>query len=152
MLLNWLRHRIAERKRRIFRFSDGHRITAVDPIEIAIGLSEHKTYLPEYLKGAVDGDKESQRIVAQAACDVFGVLPFDNGQGLTVAERIELMVLFDLYLLTVKKNIAASQTPLNSSESTSEPSSETTTSDMSASGATGNDPQRDVPTTSESDS
>lgn len=134
MLFRWLHNR----RRKIFRFNDGRRVRSIDPIEAAIGLSEHKTYLPEHLEDARFGDVEALGQVATAACDVFGVQPLSvNGKtGLTVAERLELMLAFDLYLLALKKNTARSLTPASSTESTSTDSSEPTTSDTSDSGAT----------------
>lgn len=127
LLFGWLSQRLWQKRRQIFRFNDGSRVRAVDPIAIAVALKEHKEFLPRHLTGAVNGDPESRKKVADAACDVFGVVPFDGLKtGLTVAERIELMLAFDLWMLTVKKNFAFSQMSQTSTESTSTFSSEPT--------------------------
>jgi hypothetical protein len=152
-VLSMLRQWIWNRRRLIFRFNDGAKVVAVDPIAIAIAIHEHPKYLPRHLNEAADGDREAQAIVADAACDVFKVSRFDGYKsGLTVAERIELMMAFDVYLHVLKKNIASSQIPPINMASTSHCSSASTTSVTSDCGSTGNAPSCDPPISNDSES
>jgi hypothetical protein len=66
---------------------------------------------------------------------VFGVLPLssDGRSGLTLNERLELMLGFDAYVRRLKKNTVASATSPSSTESTSAESSEPITSATSPS-------------------
>jgi hypothetical protein len=116
----------------LFRFHDGKRLRRADPLAIAIALHSHPTYLPRHLKDAVDGDKDALQIVAQAATDVFQVQPLQTG-GLTLQERFELMLGFDLYIRKLKKNTVVSATSPSSTASTSEDSSKPTTNATSPS-------------------
>lgn len=135
-MLNWLRNKIWNRRRLLFRFHDGKRIRRVDPLAAAIALHAHPTYLPRHLGEAVDGDKDALQIVAQAASDVLGIAPLvigGNG-GLTLQERLEIMLAFDAYLGALKKNIARPLTSPHSTAQTSPESPAPTTSSTSASG------------------
>lgn len=136
MIFRLLRNYLWQRRRKIFRFRDGKSVRGADPIVVALALHRHKEYLPEHLVDAANGVQEARESVAAAACDVFSVTPLaDNGKhGLTVAERIELMMAFDAYLHALKKNTKHSPTPQTSSDATSQSSSEPTTNDSSASG------------------
>src|SRR5690606_11840541 len=95
-----------------------------------------------------DGDKEAQQIVAKVATDVFGVHSLDatGKSGLTVAERIELVMAFDLYLMQLKKNIGRSRTRRKPSASMPPKSNEPTTKNTSDSGCTESVPQSETPT------
>lgn len=148
MLFRWLHNR----RRKIFRFNDGRKIRSADPIEVSIALAEHAKFLPEHLEDARWGDVESLEIVATTACDVFGVQPLsaDGKSGLTVGERLELLLAFDLYLMALKKNIGRSPTPRSSTESISPGSSGKTTSDTSGSGQTAPEPSSDPPKSTDS--
>lgn len=115
----------------IFRYHDGSRVRSADPIVLASLLHEHDEYLYRHLGEAADGDSDSIDIVARAVCDVFGVQPLAGKTGLTVAERIELMMAFDLYLIELKKNTGRFPTSPDFTESTSPPSPAPTTSDSS---------------------
>lgn len=119
----------------LFRFHDGKRVRRADPLAVAIALHSHPTYLRRHLDEAIAGDKEALQIVAQAATDVFGVQPLssDGRRGLTLNERLDLMLGFDAYLYAVKKNTVASATSPSSTGSTSPNSSEPTTNDLSPS-------------------
>lgn len=145
-MLRWFANRRWNKRRLIFRFNDGRRIRRVDPVEIAIALHEHPEYLPEHLKEASSGSPDAQRTVAKAACDVFGVEPLSENRGLTVNERIELVMAFDLYLLALKKNTVVSPISRDSTASTSADLSEPTTNDTSVSGSTASEPPSDQPT------
>lgn len=131
-----LRQWLWKQRRLIFRFNNGSKVVAVDPISIAIAIHEHPQFLPRHLREAADGDREAQTIVARAACDVFGVTRFDGYKtGLTVAERIELMMAFDTYLHALKKNTVHSLTQPISTAQTSPTSSAPTMSDTSDCGS-----------------
>lgn len=91
---------------RIFVYFDGQRWRSIDPIAALYALETHPKYSPEkHLEEAAKGDRQAIETIADAVCDVFGVKPFDGGQGLTIAERKGLLDVFYLYLDVVKKNI-----------------------------------------------
>ncbi len=150
-MIQWLRNRSWNKRRLLFRFHDGRRTRSVDPVEIAMALHSHDVFLYQHLIDAADGDVDSQKVVAQTACDVFGVHPLDSDHriGLTIAERIELVMAFDLYLMSLKKSIDPTLTPPSFTESTSKESESATTSATSDSGSTENDPPSDPPTSGE---
>jgi hypothetical protein len=146
-MFNRIRQYFHSRRRLIFRFNDGSRIRGVDPIETSVALHNHESYLPRHLKEAASGEREAQRIVAQTACDVFGVSRFDGYKtGMTVAERIELMFAFDTYIEVLKKNIGLSPMLPTSTESTSQTSSDPTTNDTLGSTSTATDLSLEKPT------
>lgn len=131
MLINWLRNKLWQRRRLLFRFHDGKRIRRADPLSAAIALHSHPKYLPRHLVEARNGDKEAMQIVADAATDIFGLQPLspDGKRGLTLNERFEIMLGFNAYLRALKKNTVASATSRSSTAATSPPSSSPTTSD-----------------------
>ena len=121
MLRNWIFKRLRDRKRLIYRFHDGANRRCADPLLVSNRLFEHPSYVRErHLTAATQGDTEAQNIVAQAACDAFDVQPLSsNGKyGLTIKERIQLMIGFDAYIEHVKKNTAVSQIPQQPTELT----------------------------------
>ena len=69
-------------------------------------MHSHKVFLHRHIADAAKGDTEAQGILAATACDVINVKPLsiDGKSGLTVAERMELIMAFDLYLQALKKN------------------------------------------------
>ena len=107
MLLYWLRKRLWQRKRLIFRYHDGTRNVGADPIEVSIAMHAHPKFLYRHLHEAVDGNLESQTIVSDMACEIFNVKPLspDGKTGLTRAELLALVMAFDLYRIALKKNI-----------------------------------------------
>lgn len=131
-MIQWLKNRLWNRRRLIFRYHDGTRVTAADPVEVAIALHSHPIFLWRHIGEAVEGNAESQRIVSDAACDVFGVSPLTTGGkgGLTIGERIELVMAFDLYLTALKKNTRVSVISLPSTESIPPTSSDPITKSM----------------------
>lgn len=135
-MLSRFRRWLWSRRRSIFRFHDGAKTRAIDPIAVAIALHEHPRFTFRHLQEAAAGDQEAMLTVAATACDVFGVTPLaaDGKSGLTVAERLELMLTFDVFCLALKKNTAPLPIPPSSTESTSPGSSEPITSDTSVSG------------------
>lgn len=135
-MLSRFRRWLWSRRRSIFRYYDGSKTRAIDPIAVAIALHEHPKFTFRHLQEAAAGDQEAMLIVAATACDVFGVTPLaaDGKSGLTIPERLELMLVFDVYCLALKKNIAPSPIPPTSTVSTSPKSSEPITNDTSVSG------------------
>lgn len=142
MLIRWIRNRLRARRRLIFRFWDGSQIRGADPVIVATRLHEHTSYLHQHLFDTAQGDTEALAIVASAACDAFDVseLRSDGKAGLTRSELYELMVAFDQYMLALKKNTATSPISQASTDATSTPSSEATTSDSLGSGSIDDDP------------
>jgi len=135
-MLSMFRRWLWSRRRSIFRFRDGSKIRAIDPIAVAIALHEHPAFTFRHLQEASCGDRDAMLIVAKTACDVFGVHPLaaDGKSGLTIPERLELMLSFDVFCAALKKNTAPSPIPPDSMESTLPESSEPTTSDLPESG------------------
>lgn len=69
-------------------------------------LENHSEFLAEkHLRKANEGDRQAIEVIAHAVCDVFGVKPYSDGSGLTIAERKNLLDTFYLYCEAVKKNI-----------------------------------------------
>ena len=138
-MISFIREWLWRRHRAIFRYRDGSKIRSIDPIAVALALHAHPKFLPSHLHEAASGDPSAMAIVSHAACDVFGVRPFDGKSGLTVAELIELMLAFDVYCLALKKNTGLSPTRPNFTGSTPPTSNAETTSDFSVSGSIGTD-------------
>ncbi|MBX3422210.1 MAG: hypothetical protein KF752_11705 [Pirellulaceae bacterium] len=91
---------------RIFAYFDGQRWRSIDPIEVIHALETHPKYLPaKHLQQAKNGNREAIEIIAGAVSDIFGVQPYADGRGLTIAERKSLLDTFYLYCQAVKKNI-----------------------------------------------
>ena len=135
-MLSTFRRWLWNRRRSIFRFRDGSKIRAIDPIAVAIALHEHPQFTFRHLQEAASGDRDAMLIVAGTACDVFGVHPLaaDGKSGLTIPERLELMLSFDVFCAALKKNTAPSPIPPDSTGSISPESSEPITSDSPVSG------------------
>ena len=101
-LMSLIRYR--PRGREIFRYRVGKSYRYADPIDIALILADHPTYLPRHLAEARAGDLESIEICGQVACDAFGVTFADNDEklGLTRAELVKLLMSFDLWKIAIK--------------------------------------------------
>lgn len=46
--LTWIRLKVWQRRRKLFRYIDGQKIRRADPIEVAIALHRHPDFLPTY--------------------------------------------------------------------------------------------------------
>ena len=91
---------------RIFAFNDGLIWRSIDPLTVIHALEVHPTFLAEkHLKPASEGNREALEIVAGAVSEVFGVSPYQDGKGLTISERYQLLCTFYIYCHAVKKNI-----------------------------------------------
>ncbi|MFO0940068.1 MAG: hypothetical protein U0930_04810 [Pirellulales bacterium] len=97
---------------RIFSFWDGTKYRTIDPVKVLAALSSHPVYVPDrhYLAAVKDCDMKAMEIVASAVSDVFEVQAYNDGKGLTVAERLSLLSTFYLYCEAVKKNTSLSPT------------------------------------------
>lgn len=122
--LNWIRRRLADRSRAIFRYWDGARWRRIDPFLAFRRLSTHATFDWETDPALIDfADKHTASECAdktvRAVREVFDVPLFDGSRGLTEAELIELLGQFTAYVSDAKKNIAPSATlpPPTGSES-----------------------------------
>lgn len=150
MLLGWFRRWLHNRRRMIYRFWDGTRYRAVDPIDIHLKLQSHPTYNAQrHLREIDEGDVESTRVTCQAVQDVFCVQPYNSNtkRGLTVGEQLGLLADFYFWIEDQKKSISHSLTPPLSTELEASPtSSEPTTPDTADCTSTANAPTCDTPT------
>lgn len=67
-------------------------------------LADDPQYLPRHIDEAMAGDAEAISICGAAAMRAFGVKDAENG-GLTLAERLELLLLFERWIDALKKNM-----------------------------------------------
>lgn len=104
-LLFQISQRRAKSSTRIFAYFDGQKWRSIDPIQVIYALENHPKFSAEkHLEDAQKGDRQAVEIIADTVCDVFGVKPYEDGQGLTIAERKGLLDTFYLYCQAVKKN------------------------------------------------
>lgn len=111
LLRAWRRRRL-QRQRDIFRFHDGSRPRAVDPLAVWHLLHSNPGYSLDAVEAAECDDPE----IASAAaadlhpilCEAFSVDPFDpqTGEGMTIGESLALLDVYLLYVLEVKKKRA----------------------------------------------
>lgn len=148
MLRFWRRFR--GRYRRIFKFDSGAGLRRIDPLIVCQRLALDEHYRGDHLAGAEVGDPVAQAITAGAACRAFGVTAYDDQTetGLTTAERIDLMISFDNYLLALKKNIKPSPTLPRPMGATQRPSNGKTTNGSSGYGPTATAKQSEQPSLS----
>lgn len=136
-------------RRAIFRYWDGTRTRAIDPLIVLQRFERHPDYREDVTpKLAESGDHDAQDLCFQVLCDVFEVKLFDGDSGLTVTELVQLQNTFGEFVEAVKKNIWSLPTPspLTDAESTSSDSPEPTTSATSDSSSTETAPKSDAPT------
>lgn len=142
-MLQWLRNRLAERQRLIFRYWDGRRIHRGDPLVLYRGLKNHEEFdYDSHLAAHDNGDDDATAVCARAVCDVFGVEPLSDEGGLTENERLALLKTFTEYVLGLKKSTSPPPTmstptsggPEESERTTSLPAGSTSTSAEQSSG------------------
>jgi len=143
--------RFAAPERQIFRYFDGTKFRAVDPIATFYKILEHDKYVPKIHGPLVDeGDVNATRIVCDAIRKAFDVTEWSEANGgLTVSETLTLYADFCDYLEGLKKNIEETLTLPSPTESTLTESVEPITSDTSDSGVTDTDKKSDTPTESD---
>lgn len=102
-IASWFRPRSSPR---IFSYFDGEKYRTIDPVQVLNSLNSHPRYVPErHYHAAVRECKiDAMEIVGAAVCDAFGVQAYNDGKGLTIAERLGLLSTFYLYCEAVKKN------------------------------------------------
>lgn len=139
----WFRRR----KRRIYRFHDGRRWRAADPLKALVDLELHEVVVPERDLPAVDAaSPEATRNVAEATREIFDVPPFEEG-GLGYEELLQVLEGLFAFMEQLKKNtsVAPRQLP-PTEESTSSDSTVETTNSGSRSGISSPPPSCDGPT------
>lgn len=95
-------------KRDFFRFFDGSRWRAVDPLPIARALFTHAKFdwdeTPKLLRSQqATVEIQAAKVIAEAVREVFAIAPAERG-GLTELECVDLLGAFQEYLGNVKKN------------------------------------------------
>jgi hypothetical protein len=106
----------------LFAYFDGARWRTIDPLAAIYALESHPEYVGKtHFRGIAENDRESIEICAKAVIDVFGAVPYDadTRKGLTIAERVGLLVAFARYLEAVKKNTERSAATPRSMDATS---------------------------------
>ena len=149
-MFNWL----LQKRRRIFRFWDGSRWRAVDPLRAWRLLWNHPTCSPEKDFGPATGahpdkfEPDAQDRVLGMIQDMFGVKPWsEDTPGLTIDETLNLLWDFIRYMNDLKKK--PNTTPTMSAPTESESCKEdSTTPCMSDSFSTKNECNDDAPLSS----
>lgn len=108
-LLGAIRGRWQKRRRGIFRYWDGERPRAADPLVVLQFFAKHPTFrLDHHPAFAAEGDVDAQRITVVAVREAFGATPYSfdgfGDHGLTDEETMELLSAFAEYLNALKKN------------------------------------------------
>jgi hypothetical protein len=117
----WLRRKVTDRQRNIFKFYDGEKLRGVDPLLVWRLIMTHPDFNPEVHGPAFDkGDVEAWKIVLKCARDAFEIPPFtETGKpGLTEQELSSLFKRFLAYCDDLKKSFETSQPSLPSTEQT----------------------------------
>ena len=106
-LRDWRRRKAARTSRAIFKFWDGTRTRAVDPMVAYRSLACHPTFIWTQHPKHVERDHDALTTTLTAIRDAFGVTPLlpDGNAGLSEGETLELLVSFSDYLARAKKNI-----------------------------------------------
>lgn len=156
---NWRRGR-AVRSRAIFRYHDGVKERAGDPLAIYRALRA----LPDFeweadAKGVDRGDEDSIRrtLAAIRHPSTFAAKPFDGDTltGMTDGETLNLLSQFVWYLESLKKNGSGPQTSPAVTEPTASSGAmdlNSATKPVSDSGSTSSEPKTEAPEESSSES
>ena len=137
-------------ERRIFRYFDGQRWRAADPLRAYRQLLTHPTFSIEKHPEMCDaGDEEALRITLAAMTEIFGLHAWDDATltGLPEFEILDLFVAFNAYLDGLKKSTSPNPTlPEHlESEPSDQPSQEASTSEPSDSGSISSESNTAVP-------
>jgi hypothetical protein len=111
-----------QRHRLLFRYHDGSKWQAIDPLVAVMGLSDHPQYRADLHPRLVEqGDQEAIQITLKAVKDVFRVEDYDHRtrRGLTLGEQLQLLYTFSRYLELLKKSTDLSPISPSSMASTS---------------------------------
>lgn len=157
-MFGWLFGWLFRPTRNIFRYHDGTRSRAIDPLVAWRRMWEHPTCNPEKdIEPATgltsDGtpipfDQAAQDRVIAMARDMFDLKPFnENGTGLTIDETQGLLFQFMLFMNAIKKKRARSPTTSAPTELASSPV-KSTISPTSDSISTDNGSKNDAPLSS----
>lgn len=110
-MLNWLRRRLSDRQRKIFRYWDGQRLRAVDPVVVTrelLGAADFNwSQDPLTIETGVTRELREQAIsrTVSAVRQAFALpVPVDGTRGLVETEVIGLLVLFADYIRQQKKS------------------------------------------------
>ncbi len=103
-MFNWLRKRLLQKSRAIYRFWNGERFVCRDPMEIYRALKSHKTFDWGVHTQVVEWDWPVRDIVLDAIREVFGVEKFDPATGKGLLEEETLRLLWDYSYYCLKKN------------------------------------------------
>lgn len=120
-MFGWLKRKWRNRGRAIFRFWDGTRERCADPLVVHRALMAHPEFDWEKTPVLMDVDdqrvaSDAMRVTAAGVRDAFGIPSLESG-GLTEAECVQVLILFNLFLDRVKKNIGSPPTSLPATES-----------------------------------
>lgn len=119
----WIRHLLSRRRanrRDIFSFWDGTKCRTIDPLVAWHAIwADMQCDFKTKLEPAMDGDPEATAAVADLTRRVFGIQTYDDGQGLTQIEVLEVLGRFLLFMRELKKKHARMRTPLLPTDSTS---------------------------------
>lgn len=94
-------------QRAIFRYWDGVRNVACDPVAAMIAIETDPEFrLDQHPQQVDEGNGEAAQITCRMVGRVFNLSDFDpaTGKGLTVAERLALFSAFGEYVEALKKN------------------------------------------------
>ncbi len=98
---------VAESRRGLFRFSDGIRIRAVDPIAVILSMEEHPDFRFDIHPKRVEeeGELEATTMMVDAIRKAFAVPEFTSPKlpGLTVQECLQLYDAFAVTWISKKK-------------------------------------------------
>jgi hypothetical protein len=104
-MIRWMRNWWRERNRKIFRFWDGARVRRVDPIVVFRALRLVKDFdLENDLTGIASGDDSACARAIAATRMVFGIQPWNEEDGLTEDETLDVLASFVLWWDELKKN------------------------------------------------
>ena len=119
------------RERQLFRYWDGSRERAADPLVVYRSLDRDEEFNNQRHPYMVEaGDDEATGIMLRAIQRAFDVTAYDEqaGTGLTQLEMLSLYGDFSGYCEGLKKNTSPSPTPPSPTDATSPDSSGATTS------------------------
>jgi len=145
--LDWRRRHAARRDRAIFKYWDGTRTRAVDPMVVYRVLACHPTFIWRDHPRQVERDHDALRITLGAIRDAFDVKPLsaDGKHGISEGETLGLLVQFSEFLESAKKNTNSFLIlPPPTVRTSSTPISEPITKSDSASSSTQPEPKPDM--------